>query len=60
MTVLAKASSNLTDRQNGECGLQNRVFRAIGNLDRCTQVRELRVAFKVPKLNYAGHRQRYS
>jgi hypothetical protein len=28
--------------------LQNRVLRAIGNLDRCTPVRELHVAFKVP------------
>jgi hypothetical protein len=41
--------------------LQNRVLRAIGNLDRCTSVRELHVAFKIPyvydyELNYAGHR----
>jgi hypothetical protein len=28
--------------------LQNRVLRAIGNLDRCTQIRELTVAFKIP------------
>jgi hypothetical protein len=28
--------------------LQNRVLRAIGNLDRCTPVRELHVAFKFP------------
>jgi hypothetical protein len=28
--------------------LQNRVLRATGNLDRCTPVRELHVAFKIP------------
>jgi hypothetical protein len=28
--------------------LQNRVLRAIGNLDRCTLVREFRVVFKIP------------
>jgi hypothetical protein len=28
--------------------LQNRVLRAIGNLDRCTPVRELYVALKIP------------
>jgi hypothetical protein len=28
--------------------LQNRVLRAIGNLHRCTPVRELHVAFKIP------------
>jgi hypothetical protein len=28
--------------------LQNRVLRVIGNLDRCTPVRELHVAFKIP------------
>jgi hypothetical protein len=28
--------------------LQNRVFRALGILDRCTPVRELHVAFKIP------------
>jgi hypothetical protein len=27
--------------------LQNRALRAIGNLDRCTPVRELHVAFKI-------------
>jgi hypothetical protein len=27
--------------------LQNRVLHAIGNLDRCTSVRELHVAFKM-------------
>jgi hypothetical protein len=30
--------------------LQNRVLRVIGNLNRCTQVRELNVAFKVPNV----------
>jgi hypothetical protein len=28
--------------------LQNRVLRAVGNLDRCTSVRELQMAFKIP------------
>jgi hypothetical protein len=28
--------------------LQNTVLRAIGNLERCTSVRELHVAFKIP------------
>jgi hypothetical protein len=28
--------------------LQNRVLRAIGNLDKCTPARELHVAFKIP------------
>jgi hypothetical protein len=28
--------------------LQNRVLRAIGNLERCTPVHELHVAFKIP------------
>jgi hypothetical protein len=28
--------------------LQNRVLRAVGNLDRCTPIRELQVAFKIP------------
>jgi hypothetical protein len=30
--------------------LQNRVFRATGNVDSCTPVRELNVAFKVPNV----------
>jgi hypothetical protein len=30
------------------CGGQNRALHAIGNLDRCTSVRELHVAFKIP------------
>jgi hypothetical protein len=28
--------------------LQNRVLRVIGNLDRCTPVRELHMVFKIP------------
>jgi hypothetical protein len=31
--------------------LQNIVLRAIGNLDRCTLVRELHVAVKIPYVN---------
>jgi hypothetical protein len=31
--------------------LQNRVLRATGYLDRCTPVRELHVAFKIPYIN---------
>jgi hypothetical protein len=42
--------------------LRNRVLRATGNLDKCTSVRELRVAFKIPYVcnyitNYSRHRQ---
>jgi hypothetical protein len=29
-------------------GLQNRVLRAISNLNRCTSVRDLHLAFKIP------------
>jgi hypothetical protein len=32
--------------------LQNRVHHTTGNLDRCTQVRELHVAFKIPYVYY--------
>jgi hypothetical protein len=40
--------------------LQNRVLRAVGNLKRCTPVRELHVDFKIPYVydyitSYAGH-----
>jgi hypothetical protein len=43
--------------------LENRVLRAIGNLDMCTPDRELHVAFKFVTcntilLNYAGHSRR--
>jgi hypothetical protein len=31
-----------------EDALQRRIHRAIGNLDRCTPVRELHVAFRIP------------
>jgi hypothetical protein len=42
--------------------LQNRVLHAIGNLDTCTPVRDLHLAFKIPYVydyitNYAGDRQ---
>jgi hypothetical protein len=41
--------------------LQNRVLGAVGNIHRCTPVRELHVAFKIQyayeNINYAGHKQ---
>jgi hypothetical protein len=51
--VLARASSNLSVSQSvtleiAAAAEQNIVFRAIGNLGRCTPVLELHVDFKIP------------